>query len=67
MGDNMAVKITRAGNGYAFEQCKMRECRPLRWADISSQDRCPSVARVIPASQAAGVSNLTMEIDQFSD
>lgn len=63
----MAVKITRTGDSYAFELCKMRECRPLPWGDISIQDRCPSVARVIPASQAAEVSNLTMEIDNSSD
>ncbi|KAJ5193987.1 hypothetical protein N7491_001318 [Penicillium cf. griseofulvum] len=40
-GDNMedvAVKITRDGDGYAFERYKMRECQPSAWPYMSSQD-----------------------------
>ena len=62
--ENAAVKITTDGNGYAFERCKMRECQQSAWPYASSQDRRPSRAQVIPASQVAGVSTLTMEINK---
>lgn len=61
--ENAAVKITTDGDGYSFEQCKMRECQPSAWPYTSSQDRRPSRAQV-PASQVAGVSTLTMEINK---
>ncbi|KAJ9486750.1 hypothetical protein VN97_g6584 [Penicillium thymicola] len=64
MGDNVAVNITKDRDGYTFEVYQIRECQPSAWPYTSSQDRRPSTARVIPASQVAEVSTLTMEINK---
>lgn len=63
--ENVAVKITRDGDGYAFELYTIRECQPSAWPYTSNQDRHPRRAQVIPASQVAGASTLTVEINKY--